>query len=199
MRKLTIISLLLLILLPATTFASTVTPYVAQLGHEMDLQLAARFGHDQGAINGITVAVTTPVDVNNLEETNAVARQVQEEISAWLVSAGYSVQEIRKGRAILRRPEAGELLLTRQQELAALHKTRSAIVLTGTYVVTARSITFNIRLMQTGGTEVYAMASRTIPINGEIRSMIHSSSTGHGGSSGVGGMLIEPSVFNRLP
>ena len=166
------------------------------LAEEMDSQLALTFGHQPGSAGGISVIVTTPVDINNFEESSAVARQMQESISHWLVRSGYSVQEVRKGRALLFRPDTGELLLTRDHDLAANKTVNSALTLVGNYTVTSRSIIFNLRMMRTGGTEVYAMSSLSIPINGEIRAMLNQTAA-HGGSSAF--VAIEPSIYNRLP
>lgn len=163
----------------------------ASLGVEMNHQLADRFGQQEGAANGISVIVTTPVDLNNLEESNPVARQMQEELARWFIRSGYSVQEVRSGRSLLMRPSTGELLLTRNRDLTAAHTIQSALTMVGTYSITSRSIIFNVRLMQTGGNEVFAMSNVTLPISGELRGMLNTSK--------AGSFVIEPSVFSRLP
>lgn len=164
----------------------------ASMGAEMDTQLSHRFGQQEGVVNGISVIVTTPVDLNNLEESNPVARQMQEELSRWFIRAGYSVQEVRGGKALLLRPSTGELLLTRNRDLASARKVQSALTLVATYSMTSRSIVFNVRLMQTGGNEVFAMSNVTLPISGELRAML-------GTAQAETSYLIEPSVFSRLP
>lgn len=202
--------ILMILLLPAGALAadSTMTKAAAAMGREMDRQLADRFGQQEGTINGISVIVTTPVDLNNLEDSNPVARQMQEELSRWFIQSGYSVQEVRQGKALLMRPYTGELFLTRNKDLMDTEQVSSALTLTGTYTITSRSMIFNIRLMQTGGNEVYAMSNITLPISGELRSMLNSASStaalaaggnGNGSSSGFMDFLIEPSVFSRLP
>ncbi|MDR2892305.1 MAG: hypothetical protein LBV80_04380 [Deltaproteobacteria bacterium] len=185
-----------LLLLPCNALALTVPGLTmgeaaSGMGQEMDAQLAQRFGHTDG-VNGISIIVTTPVDINNFEESSPVARQMQESLAHWLVGAGYSVQEIRKGRNLLFRQDTGELLLTRDKELAALKSVNSVMILVGTYTVTSKSVIFNVRLMQTGGTEVYAMSSVSLPINGEMRALLGETMRG-------GGIMIEPTVYNRLP
>lgn len=191
MRK--IILVILFLLMPAANAFgdSVMTRAASSMGVEMDAQLADRFGQQEGVVNGITLIITTPVDLNNLEESNPVARQMQEELARWFIRSGYSVQEVRSGRALLMRPETGELLLTRNRDLAAQRSVKSALTMTATYTVSSRSIVFNVRLMQTGGTEVYAMSNVTLPISGELRAML--------GSNQSTAYLIEPSVFSRLP
>jgi hypothetical protein len=185
-----LLALLLCAPLPALA-ESVMTKAAAAMGREMDRQLSERFGRQEGSINGISLIVTTPVDLNNLEESNSVARQMQEELNLWFIQAGYSVQEVRRGKALLMRPSTGELLLTRNKDLILENEVRSALVMTGTYMLTSRHMVFNIRLMQTDGNEIYAMSNISLPISGELRSLISFNSSND--------YLIEPSVFSRLP
>ena len=196
-----ILPILCLVLFPYSVFAAgqgekiSLSQAAAFMGHDMDRQLSARYGHDENSVNGISVIVTTPVDLNNLEESSPVARQMQEEISTWLVRSGYSVQEIRTGKSLLLRPGYGELLLTRNKDLAAVKNAKSAVTLVGTYSVNSRHVTFNLRLVQTGGTEILAMSSINLPVSGEMRAMLGTGSS----NSSASAFLIEPSVFSRLP
>ena len=187
-----ILTFLFVLLLPCSASAMSMAEAAAGMGQEMDQQLAERFGHSEG-VNGISVIVTTPVDINNFEESSPLARQMQESLAHWLVQAGYSVQEVRKGRHLLFRPDTGELLLTRDKELAALKNVNSALILVGTYTVTSKNVIFNVRLMQTSGTEICAMSSASLPVSGEIRALL-----GYGVNNG-NGITIEPTVYGRLP
>lgn len=191
MRKLIFIITVLLMSAAPAAANSVMSKAAATMGSEMDNQLADRFGQQEGVVNGISVIITTPVDLNNLEESNPVARQMQEELARWFIRAGYSVQEVRGGRALLMRPDTGELLLTRDRDLAASRNVKSALTMVATYSMTSRSIIFNVRLMQTGGNEVFAMSNITLPISGELRAML--------GTNQSDTYLIEPSVFSRLP
>jgi hypothetical protein len=199
MKKHALVIIAILLLLPAGAARaqdSSLAEAASLLAGEMDFQLAQLFGHQPGNAGGISVIVTTPVDINNFEESSAVARQMQESISHWLVRSGYSVQEARKGRALLFRPDTGELLLTRERDLAANTIVNSALTMVGNYTVTSRSVIFNLRMMRTSGTEVYAMSSLSIPLTGEIRTMLNQTTAPGGGSAYIS---IEPSVYNRLP
>lgn len=188
---------LVLLLLPINAAASQLMERaaVAMVG-EMNGQLAARFGHMSASANGISIVLTTPVDIADLESSNVVALQMQEYLAACLVRSGYSVQEIRKGKSLLLRPGKGEFLLTRKKNLSSVSQTRSSFTLVGTYNIAGGSITFNIRLVETAGTEVHAMSAVTLPLTGEMRAKLASA---NGKSGGDQGFLIQPSVFGRLP
>ena len=186
-----------LLLFPLPALAMSMNEAAARMAAEMDEQLSMQFGHQPGYAGGLSLIVTTPVDINNFENSNAAARQMQESLSHYLVRAGYGVQEVRKGRALLFRPDTGELLLTREESLAAYKHVKSALTLVGNYAITAKSVIFNVRIMRTGGTEVYAMSSLSIPMSGELRSLIHQTADRHSGQGSY--LAIEPSVYNRLP
>ncbi len=170
--------------------AVTVPQAVSAMGREMDRQLVERFGQGEG----LSMFVTTPVNVNNLEEANPLARQVQEEISRWFVQAGYTVQEIRQGAEVLFEPETGELLLTRHSDLLGSGCADGPAVLAGTYVVSSRSVRFNLRLVHIASRQVLAMSTMTVPINAEVSSLLRDG-TG-GGSSGA---PVQPTVITLLP
>jgi hypothetical protein len=186
----------LFMLHPLSARAMDMNEAAASMSREMDAQLALRFG---AAGKNISIIVTTPVDINNFEESCVIARQIQEYLSYWLVQAGYGVQEIRKGKAILFRKDTGELLLTRDRELVARKQVGSVLILVGTYTLTSKTIIFNVRLMQTGGQEVYAMSSVSIPVTKETRAMLSMGANASSSGSGHSYVSIEPSVYSRLP
>ncbi len=201
----------LLLLAVGTALANGQDGRVAQaasaMGREMDRQLAARLGQES-PVSGVSLASTTPVDLSNLEVSNALALQMQEELMRWFVSAGYSAQEIRKGKDILVRPEHGELLLTRKEDLLAKKTVTSNLVLAGTYSLTPQAVRFNMRFIDTATEEIYAMSSVTLLLGPELRSLlapIGPGAQGGGNSGGNGyacvtcGYNYEPSVFTSLP
>ena len=169
-------------------FAVNVPQAASAMGLELDRQVMERLGY----VGSLSLSVTTPVDVNDLEVSNPLARQMQEEIARWFVQAGYDVHEIRKGANILFEPDQGELLLTRKQRLLGNTKVNSKAIVSGTYTVTPRNVRFNIRLVATGNREVLAMATITVPITREIGALLRS-------SGGKGGSPIEPTVVTLLP
>ncbi len=139
--------------------------------------------------NSITIMATVPVNINNLEVSNALARQMSEEISRWFVSAGYRVQEIRKGKEIVFQKKQGEMLLTRDTKQLAQRHVSSVAVLAGTYVVTPKQVRFTMRLLHTPSNEVIAMSTATVPITPDVRPLLKESTQP---------VKVTPSVQTRL-
>lgn len=169
------------------------------MGREIDRQIVARLMQPDTPASGVSLAVTVPVDVNDLDASNPLARQMAEELSRWFVQAGYPVQEIRKGRMVLVEPGNGEKLLTRRDGHLAKREVESAAILTGTYSVTSKNVRFNIRIIHAASLEVLGMATVSVPLTSEVKSLLG----GRGGESGgwPGGSLagIAPSVGTTLP
>lgn len=176
----------------------TVPQAASAMARQIDRQIAGRLAQPEPPAVGVSLAVTVPVDVNDLDESNPLARQMAEELSRWFVQAGYNVQEIRKGRMILIEPGNGEKLLTRRDALLTQKNVESAAVMTGTYSVTNKNVRFNIRVLQTVSREVLGMATISVPLTAEVKSLLGRSPSGSGSN---GGTLagIAPSVGTVLP
>lgn len=185
--------------LASRSVEGTVPQAASAMGREMDRQIAARLMQPDTPASGVSLAVTVPVDVNDLDASNPLARQMAEELSRWFVQAGYPVQEIRKGRMVLIEPGNGEKLLTRRDGHLAKRDVESAAILTGTYSVTSKNVRFNIRILHTASLEVLGMATVSVPLTSEVKSLLG----GRGGASGAwaGGSFagIAPSVGTTLP
>ncbi len=138
----------------------------------------------------ITVMSTVPVNINNLEATCGLARQMSEEISRWMISKGYRFQELRKGKEIFFQKKQGEMLLTRDTNLLAKRNVSSMTVLAGTYVVTTEQVRFSIRLIHTPTNEVIAMGTATLPITPDIRPLLVDEAAGL--------VKVTPSVQTKL-
>jgi hypothetical protein len=166
----------------------------------MDRQLASRLGQKESDLpaRGVSLCITTPVNINALDETNPLARQIQEEIARWFVQAGYEVLEIRKGADILFDPHRGELLLTRQEELLGSRNVDTVALVAGTYVVTPENVRFNIRILQTRTREILAMSTITLPMNREVAFLTRNPPL-PGANPFTGGAPIEPTVVTLLP
>lgn len=152
--------------LPATApAASESIPDTAMgMALELDSQLAERVGAAP-PVRGATMIVTTPQNLNDLENVAPVARLLSEEMTAWFVASGYRVTEMRTGRYVLFKPESGELLLTRRPDMLSEKFRDSELILAGTYIGTAKYIRFNMRLIQAATGEIIAMSSRTLAIS----------------------------------
>lgn len=171
-RILALLVLTIGLLLPLAAAAASVPEAADAMAAAMDVQMARKLGQEAPPAKGISIMVTTPVDLGDLEGANGLARQMAEEMSRWFVQAGYRVQEIRKGRTILFQPETGELLLTRKTELLGTQNVSSVAILAGTYTITPKSVRFNMRLIHTPTNEVLAMGTATVPVSEELRPLL---------------------------
>ncbi len=137
----------------------------------------------------ITIMTTVPVNLNNLQLSNALARQISEEMSRWFVTAGYRVKEIRKGKELRFQEKTGEMLLTRDREELARKTATSIAVLTGTYVITPEQVRYSMRLLHTPSNDVLAMGTATVPITPDVPPLL---------VENTAPVKVEPSVNTRL-
>ena len=189
-----LLAVLVFMLCAAPAFAVTVPQAASAVGREMDRQVVARLGQQQTPATGVSLCVTTLVDVNDLTLSSPLARQMQEEISRWFVQAGYNVLEIRKGADILFEPSTGEMLLTREDRLLGSRNITSTAIITGTYTMALDHVRFNIRMVRTQNREILAMSTITLPLNREIAALAREQGTGL-----IGGPPIAPTVVTMLP
>lgn len=182
--------------LASRSVEGTVPQAASALARQMDRQAADRLMQGEAPVQGLSLAVTVPVDINDLDESNPLARQMAEELARWFVQAGYHVQEIRKGRMLLVEPGNGEKLLTRRRDHLAEKEVGSAAILTGTYAVTNKNVRFSIRMLHTASQDVLGMATVSVPITSEVKSLLGGYGPGskHGTFTGIG-----PSVGTTLP
>jgi len=178
-------------------FAATIPQAASAAGREMDRQVVARLAQGETPARGVSLCITTPVDVNDLTTSSPLARQMQEEIARWFVQAGYNVVEIRKGADILFEPSTGEMLLTREDRLLGSRRVTSTAIITGTYTVALDHVRFNIRMVRTQNREILAMSTITLPLNREIAALAREHSSGAAGL--LGGSPIAPTVVTMLP
>ncbi|MDR2161950.1 MAG: hypothetical protein LBO77_07445 [Desulfovibrio sp.] len=179
---------------PSQALASAFVPQiVAAMGRQLDRQAVARLQQAETPARGISLILTTPVDLNDLETSNPLARQVQEELASWFAQAGYPVREIRAGAGLLFSPPTGELLLTRRNNLLLSETADSNAVVAGTYTITPEHVRFNIRLILAGSRDVLAMTSMSVPISGEVAALLS------GQDAGRPGAPIAPTVVTQLP
>jgi hypothetical protein len=165
------------------------------MGRQIDRQIAERLEQPEPPAAGVSLAVTVPVDLNDFDESNPLARQMAEELARWFVQAGYRVQEIRKGKSVLIEPGGGEKLLTRRDALLSKQEVESAAIMTGTYSVTNKNVRFNIRVLHTASQDVLGMAAVSVPLTSEVKSLLGGAPGAHGGAYAG----IAPSVGTTLP
>jgi TolB-like protein len=194
-----ILALLLFPLAAAAFFETGAVPVAADsIAGQMDSQLMKRYAGNNPdmkkserealARSRISIMGTTAADINDLEKTSPLGRQITEEIARRLMEAGYRFTELRKGRHI-RFNKKGEFFLTRDlQKLAGATGTAQA-VLAGTYVVTPEQVRFSMKLIHANSNEVLAMGAATVPITDDLQPLLEDVKPG-GGSA--------PSVLTRL-
>lgn len=185
MKRFVIITLLMLAMLipftaAANDFGSSVrtalstllgtgyVPACAQnIVQSMDKQLLVLLG-EQYSRKGLRIVITVPVNLNDFDKSNALARQVAEELANELKTKGYRVAEIRRGKHIEITPKKGEFLLSRHKDELLNLPVNAELILAGTYTVTEKSVRYNCRLLQAGSHEVIASGNGTVPVYAEI-------------------------------
>ena len=187
-RKLTFLGLVLTILLiPMAAAAARGTVPLASdnMASDIDKQILSYFGVEQPGLlkqeqrhepreirRALSIACTVPVNLNNLESSSPIARQVSEEMARWFVNAGYRVHEIRKGQDVYFDLERGERLLTRDVKKLLRRDVQTEAVLAGTFVVTHEQVRFSMRLLHVPSNEILGMATATIPISDDIKGLV---------------------------
>ena len=198
LRWLFLFGLFALPLMPLTATAGIVemltggaVPRAArEIANQMDRQLMQRIGKLQNGRSYVMIVSTAAVELNDLNKTSPLSRQISEEVMNALIAKGYRLSELRKGKDIVMRPRSGEMLLTRDLSQLAARDVQSVAVLVGTYVATPENVRFNMRLLHTPSNEVLAMGSATVPVSEEVKSLL---------SDWKKPGPPQPSVFTRLP
>lgn len=201
-RLFTTIFLFCVLSLPAVAWAAGNVPKAADdIAKQMDKQLMLRFGgkspswmgsgsqEDRAIRSRLTIMATVPVNLNNLDVSCPLARQMAEEVSRWMVNAGYQFEELRKGKDIFFSRPTGETLLTRNTRLLATRQVSSEAILVGTYVITPDQVRFSIRLLHTPTNDVLAMGTSTVPITDDVRPLLTDNQRSN---------IIAPSIRTRL-
>lgn len=145
---------------------------------QLDEQLSERLQLLEGPAKGTTLILSTPVALENMEQSSPLARLLGEELATWFVQSGYRVQEIRRTKGMLMEPGLGEVALSRDVRLVDTRYQKSAVILTGTYSQTRRNVRFNLRLLAATTGEVLAMSSQTIQITSETAELLDDAAYG---------------------
>lgn len=141
-----------------------------------------------GVRRALTISCTSAVDLNDLETSSTIGRQISEEMARWFVQAGYKVQDIRKGRDVYFDARGGERVLTRDVRKLFSPGVRTEAVLAGTYVVTPEQVRFTMRLLHAPSNEILAMATATVSITPDIKRLVRDE----------GDTRVRPSIGTKL-
>ena len=156
---------------------ATVPSTAKSLASDLDSQLMDRYANIEDLSRSEGEAITrsnmkimgtTPVNLNTLTQSCALARQMTEEISSRLMDLGYRYQELRKGNLIRFDRKTGELLLTRNVGMLTQPYGQGQAILVGTYVISNTHVRFSFSLIHTNSNEVLAKASASVPITPDI-------------------------------
>jgi hypothetical protein len=192
-RRLVLLFLALAVLLMPMAAAAgaatrgTVTIAADDMAEAIDKQILGYFGveqpglfskkeqrhHPQKIRRALSISCTVAVDLNNLESTSPVGRQISEEMARWFVQAGYKVKEIRKGRNLHVDAARGEMVLTRDVHKLLSTNVTTEAVLAGTYVVTPEQVRFSMRLLHVPTNDTLGMAPATAPITADLQPLLH--------------------------
>ncbi|BBD07885.1 FlgO family outer membrane protein [Desulfovibrio ferrophilus] len=176
---------------PALAGTTSIPGAAKSAATQLDTQLAERLQLLEGPAKGTTLILSTPVSLENMEESSPLSRLLAEELAMWFVQSGYRVQEIRKTKHMLFEPGLGELSLSRDVRFVDARYLKSAVILTGTYSQTQRNVRFNLRLLHAPTGEVLAMASQTIRITRETAQLLDEGARARA-------RRIQPSVSTNL-
>lgn len=152
--------------------ASVVTPDFFGLGEEVAQQLARNFHH--GRATGMSLMLTTMVEVDNLYETSRFGRTFTESLATRLFRHGFGVVEIRKAGEVLVKNNSGELMLTRDARLLAKEQRVHGIVV-GTYSLTPQTVILNVRILDAASQDVLSVAGVEIQRSGNINHLLAAS------------------------
>ena len=184
------------------TTRGTVTIAADEMAEAIDKQILGYFGVEQPKLfskseqkhhplkirRALSISCTVAVDLNNLENSSPVGRQISEEMARWFVQAGYRVKEIRKARDVHIDAKRGETVLTRDVHKLLSTNVTTEAVLAGTYVVTPEQVRFAMRLLHVPSNEILAMGTATVPITDDLKPLLHDMKEGK----------VMPSIGTKL-
>lgn len=161
--------------IPAGGTASIITPDFFGIGEEVAQQLARNFQH--GKARGMSLILTTMVDIDDLYATSRFGRTLTESLSTRLFRHGFGVVEVRKASELLVKSDSGELILSRDAKLLAIEHLVHGVVV-GTYSLTPQTVIVNVRILDAASQEVLSVAGLEIQRSGNINHLLAASSHG---------------------
>lgn len=103
-----------------------------------------------------TVAVTTFVDLDNLDVSSSFGRFVAERLAMEIHKLGFNVRELRRRKSIEFRKQKGEFGLTRESAYL-MRKFQVDAVLAGTYLLVGAEVVVNARLIDVDSSRVISV------------------------------------------
>jgi len=121
---------------------------------------------------GRPILVSTLVSVDRLGESSRLGRTLSEQLAGRLVQRGVLVIEPRLRDNLVMQASQGELLLSRElHEVSQRHDAQAVLV--GTYAASLRAVYVSLKLVHPMGNVVVAATDYTLPMDNNIRSLLH--------------------------
>lgn len=172
LRIITLCSMICLMSSPLLAKEQSFSDIIFNVVESIDRQLQNKYG---SASRYIPIIVTTPVNINNFSQTNALARQIGQEVITQLVQRRYKVEEIRHAKEITSFVDIGEFILSRGKVTNATYSI--GFVVAGTYTPTGTGIRFTAEVINVNDSSIAAMESATLPFTQEIEVLLVQQST----------------------
>ncbi|HEB71966.1 MAG TPA: hypothetical protein ENI77_05040 [Nitrospirae bacterium] len=124
-----------------------------------------------------TVAVTSFVDLNDLDSSSSFGRFVAERLSMEMHDLGFNIRELRQRKSIKFKRQEGEFGLTRQSA-DLMRKFQVDAALVGTYMVVGAEVVVNARLIDVDSSRVISVGHMVVNLKNlkQIRGMLPRSS-----------------------
>lgn len=126
---------------------------------------------EDGVTPGDRILVGTLVDINDVDSSSMLGRQLSEFVAARLAQSGHRVVQttLRDGSVVIR--EDGQFLLSRDTANLSVDYNAKAVVV-GTYGVTDQSIFVSLRIVCTIDNSLLGATDFILPLNDEVAFMI---------------------------
>lgn len=129
----------------------------------------------RGATNG-PIAITTFVNVDNIESSSTFGRILSEQLMSELSMRGYDVLEMRQGQGMRMVEDEGEFNLSREAKALKHANPKVAAVLVGTYAVSPVRVYVNARLLDPRTSTIVSVGSVEMGKTAEIGRLLRSNS-----------------------
>ncbi len=120
----------------------------------------------------LPIFITTFVDDNNLEQTNAFGRILQKSVCDRFIQHEYPVRETMMGNTIFIEPRQGETVLTRDLSRLALEQHCQAVIV-GTWSRVGRTLYISIRAVNPLNNFIISAQSYRLCMDDDILELFH--------------------------
>ncbi len=126
---------------------------------------------DANVSKGTSIIMATVVNIDDIEKSSTLGRQISEHVASYCVQSGMNVVEMKFRENIYIKQNEGELMLTREiGKLARSHSANAVIV--GTYAVADSVIYVTLKMVDPNTNVVMSAADYTLPLNYDTTEML---------------------------